>query len=73
MGKLKDTIKNEYKAEIVGVFHSFAREEEGEKSDVNILVKFQDGATLFDMVSLSDFLEKKLGTAKFTDLNHFIP
>jgi len=58
--ELEKPIKNEYKAEIVGLFGSYARGEQKEGSDVDIMVRFIEGATLFDFVGLADFLEEKL-------------
>ncbi len=58
---LKVTIRTEYKAEVVGIFGSFVRGEEKESSDIDILVKFNDDADLFDFIGLSIFLEEKLG------------
>ncbi|MHA1210213.1 MAG: nucleotidyltransferase family protein [Candidatus Freyarchaeota archaeon] len=58
---LKDEIKKEYKAEVVGVFGSYVRGEQKEGSDIDVLVRFSEGATLFDLVALADFLEEKLG------------
>lgn len=58
---LKRPIKREYKAEIIGVFGSYARGEQKKSSDVDVLVRFLEGATLFDFVGLSNFLEEKLG------------
>ncbi len=58
---LKKKIKDDYKAEIVGVFGSYARGEQKKTSDVDIIVRFHEGATLFDFVGLADFLEEKLG------------
>lgn len=57
---LREQVRREYKAEIVGIFGSYARGEQKESSDVDILVKFLDRATLFDLVGLGDFLEEKL-------------
>jgi predicted nucleotidyltransferase len=54
-------IHRDYKATIVGVFGSYAREEQKEGSDVDVLVRFHEGATLLDLVGLADFLEDKLG------------
>lgn len=59
--KHKEEIRERYKAEVVGIFGSYARGEQKEKSDVDILVRFFEGATLFDFVGLGDFLEEKLG------------
>jgi len=45
----------------VGIFGSCVRGEQKQGSDVDLLVRFGDGATLFDLVELSEFLEHKLG------------
>ncbi|MGC9071068.1 MAG: nucleotidyltransferase family protein, partial [Elusimicrobiales bacterium] len=61
---LKDKIKRDYKAEIVGIFGSYVRGEQKRGSDLDLLVKFYDGATLFEFVGLAIFLEEKLGIKK---------
>lgn len=58
--EVKDEVRGEYKAEIVGIFGSFVRGEDREDSDIDILVKFYEGATLFDLVGLADLLEERL-------------
>ena len=57
---LEEEIRKEYKAEIIGIFGSYARGEQKGSSDVDILVRFFEGATLFDFVGLANFLEEKL-------------
>jgi len=57
---LQEEIKEEYRAEIIGIFGSYARNEEKAGSDIDILVRFYEGATLFDFVGLADFLEERL-------------
>ncbi len=57
---LKDVVKKRYKAEIIGIFGSYVRGEEKEGSDIDILVRFDELATLFDFIGLSDFLEERL-------------
>ena len=57
---LEEQIRKEYKAEIIGLFGSYVRGERRENSDVDILARFLEGATLFDFVGLADFLEEKL-------------
>ena len=57
----EDVIAREFKAEIVGIFGSYARGEQKKESDVDIVVRFREGASLFDLVGLADFLEEKLG------------
>ena len=53
-------VAERYKAEVQGIFGSFARGEETEDSDIDILVQFKDGASLFDLVALADYLEDNL-------------
>lgn len=58
---LEEQIRKEYKAEVIGVFGSYARGEQRETSDLDVLVKFLEGATLFDLVGLANLLEDRLG------------
>ena len=60
LGRLEQQIRKEYKAEIIGLFGSYVRGEQKDESDVDVLVRFLDGATLFDFVGLADFLEERL-------------
>jgi predicted nucleotidyltransferase len=57
---LEMQIREEYKAILIGVFGTYARGEQKERSDVDILVNFNEGAILFDLVGLGDFLEEEL-------------
>ncbi|MGC8718478.1 MAG: nucleotidyltransferase family protein [Thermodesulforhabdaceae bacterium] len=57
---LEKEVKEEYRAEIIGVFGSYARGEENKESDIDILVRFKEGATLFDFEGLANFLEEQL-------------
>lgn len=58
--ELKPLIAIRYKAKEIGLFGSFARGEQNENSDIDLLVDFEDGADLFDLVGLSDYLEEAL-------------
>lgn len=58
---LRDEARRRYRAELVGVFGSYARGEAHKRSDLDVLVRFLEGASLFDLVGLADFLEEKLG------------
>ncbi len=57
----EDLIAKEFRARIIGIFGSYARKEQKEGSDVDIIVSFSRDATLLDFVGLADFLEQKLG------------
>jgi predicted nucleotidyltransferase len=49
-----------YRVREIALFGSFVREEQGEASDIDILVDFEEGADLFDLVGLGLFLEEEL-------------
>jgi len=53
--------RQKYKAEIKGIFGSYARGEESAGSDLDVLVEFLEGADLFDFVGVGIFLEEMLG------------
>ncbi len=59
--KLKPEVASLYKVREMELFGSFVRGEQKSSSDVDILVEFEEGADLFDMVGLMLFLEEKLG------------
>jgi len=61
INNLKYEIKQDYKTDIIGVFGSYARGDQKTTSDLDILVRFDNGATLLDFGGLSVFLEEKLG------------
>ena len=58
--KLNPLIEEKYKAKVLSVFGSYARAEETEKSDLDVLVEFYSGANLLDLVGLANFLEDEL-------------
>jgi uncharacterized protein len=53
-------LRERYKVKEIGVFGSVVRAEQKETSDIDVLVEFEDGADLFDLVGLGFFLEEKL-------------
>ena len=57
----KDEIRRRYKADIKGIFGSYARGDFRADSDLDLLVDFDDGASLFDLVGLGQYLEEVLG------------
>ena len=59
--EVRQEIFTKYKAEVKGIFGSFARGEQRSESDLDVLVAFGEGATLLDYVGLGLFLEDKLG------------
>ncbi len=61
---LQEEIKSRYRAEVVGIFGSYIRGEQKKRSDLDVLVKFYDRATLIEFVGLAIFLEEKLKIKK---------
>lgn len=59
--ELKEEIADRFKVRDIGLFGSYVRSQESEASDVDILVEFEQGADLLDLVALGVFLEEKLG------------
>ena len=57
---LRKPIREEYKAEIIGIFGSYVRGEEHPGSDLDILARFHQGASIFDLSGLSIFLKEEL-------------
>ena len=64
LDSLNEAVKTGYKARVIGIFGSYVRQRHRKKSDLDVLVKFYEGATLFDLVGLAIFLEEKLGIKK---------
>lgn len=61
IAEAKDEIRGRYKAEIKGILGSYARGDFHADSNLDLLVDFDEGANLFDLVGLQQFLEAKLG------------
>lgn len=63
MPELRDT----YKVSKIGVFGSFAREEDTESSDIDILVEFSQNVGLFHFIDLqnrlAEILKRKIDLA----------
>jgi len=60
LSDLKAEIQANYKVREIGVFGSAIRGEQGQMSDIDVLVDFEEDANLFDLVGLALFLEEKL-------------
>lgn len=55
-------LRNKYKIKRIGIFGSYIRKEESEKSDIDILIELEENSklTLLDIVRLERFLSKLL-------------
>ena len=61
LAESEDQIRREYKAEIQGIFGSYARGDFHADSDLDLLVDFDAGAGLFRAIGLQHFLEDTFG------------
>lgn len=60
LNALKPEILARFKVKEIALFGSFTRGEQREASDIDLLVDFEEGADLFDLVGLGEFLEARL-------------
>jgi predicted nucleotidyltransferase len=54
------SLKQNFKVKSIGIFGSYAREEQTEKSDIDLLVEFEAPVGFFKFIELEDYLSKKL-------------
>jgi predicted nucleotidyltransferase len=57
----KPKLKKKYHVENIGVFGSYVRGEETDKSDIDILVEFNKTVSLFELMDVEFYLENRLG------------
>ncbi len=73
---LNREILKKYRVKSISLFGSYVRNEQKEESDIDFLVDFQEGATLFDFVelqdSLSELLAKKVSIVSRRGLSKYI-
>jgi predicted nucleotidyltransferase len=59
--QLLPSLKQNFKVKSIGIFGSYAREEQTEKSDIDLLVEFEAPVGFFKFIELEDYLSEKLG------------
>jgi predicted nucleotidyltransferase len=59
--KLKREVAKEYSVKTIGVFGSVARDEQTDKSDVDLLVEFSKPVGFVTFMRLEHFLSERLG------------
>jgi len=57
---LKPTLKKRFKVETIDIFGSYARGEQSEKSDLDVLVTYSEAVSLFTVIDLKKYLRRKL-------------
>lgn len=62
LGANKSKLYEEYKVKEIGIFGSYVRNEQKEKSDIDILVEFYETPDLITFIDLENFLSHLLRT-----------
>ncbi|MEO0275301.1 MAG: nucleotidyltransferase family protein [candidate division WOR-3 bacterium] len=58
---LKPELEKRYKIKEIGIFGSWVKGEQKKKSDIDILVEFEETPTLLKFIEMENFLSDKLG------------
>ena len=58
--KSKSTLKEKFKVKELAIFGSYVRGEQKKRSDLDILIDFEQPISLFEFLDLEEFLEKLL-------------
>lgn len=57
----KQELKEKFKVVEIGIFGSYVRGEQRKRSDIDILVEFEEPVSLLKLVSLENFLKEIIG------------
>ncbi len=57
----KEELKIKYSVREIGIFGSYVRNEQGQSSDVDILVEFEKTPSLLEFINLENYLSDILG------------
>ena len=57
----RQELERKFKVKELGIFGSYVRGEQKRKSDIDILVEFNEPIGLFEFIDLEEYLEKLLG------------
>ncbi|MEM2939901.1 MAG: nucleotidyltransferase family protein [Candidatus Bathyarchaeia archaeon] len=56
----KEELREKFRVKEIGVFGSFVRGEQRKRSDVDLLVEFEEPPSLFEFLDLEEYLSKLL-------------
>lgn len=59
--RYKEELRKNFKVKEIGIFGSYLTGKQNKKSDIDVLVDFEEDADLFHLIGLGLFLEEKLG------------
>lgn len=61
LAEYKEELRKKYRVKEIGIFGSFVRGEQRKKSDIDLLVDFEEPPSLFEFMDLEDYLSELLG------------
>ncbi|BER93429.1 MAG: uncharacterized protein PWP60_806 [Candidatus Atribacteria bacterium] len=61
LGEQKEGLKKKHKVKMIKIFGSYAKEEQKESSDIDLIVDFEEPPTFIEFIRLQEELEKLLG------------
>lgn len=56
----KEELREKFRVKEIGIFGSFVRGEQRKRSDVDLLVEFEEPPSLFEFLDLEEYLSKLL-------------
>lgn len=59
--KHKQELKKRFKLKKIGIFGSYVKDEQGKRSDVDILVEFKEPVSLLEFVAIERHLSELIG------------
>jgi len=59
--EIKPFLREKYKVKEIGIFGSYVKGKQRKRSDIDILVDFEEVPDLFTFVEIEEFISKKLG------------
>ncbi|WP_369018246.1 nucleotidyltransferase family protein [Thermatribacter velox] len=61
LGEQKEVLKKKHKVKMIKIFGSYAKEEQKESSDIDLIVDFEEPPTFIEFIRFQEELEKLLG------------
>jgi predicted nucleotidyltransferase len=58
----KSILRDKYKVSRIGIFGSYIRSEQTQKSDIDILIDYEEAPSLFTLIELEHYLEDVLNS-----------
>jgi predicted nucleotidyltransferase len=61
LNELKSVLRRKFRVKKIGIFGSFLKSQQNDKSDLDVLVEFIEPTDFFTFITLEKFLSRRLG------------